>query len=71
MAFGACEIRQDGRPYCYTYSPFHQPIAQVEPGETVVIPTVDAFENKMTPEVEKFGDVFTYPFLNPQTGPIA
>ena len=63
------EIHQTG-PYRYTYSPFHPPIATVEPGETVVIHTVDAFENKMTPEVQHFVDVCTYPFLNPQTGPI-
>ena len=62
-------IRQPG-PYCYTYSPFHSPIGTVEPGETVEIHTVDAFENKMTPEVKRFADVCTYPFLNPQTGPI-
>ena len=29
------EIRQPG-PYCYTYSPFHPPIATVRPGETVL-----------------------------------
>jgi acetamidase/formamidase len=63
------EIRQEG-PYCYTYSPFHPPVATVKPGETVVIHTLDAFENKMTPEVERFSDICTYPFLNPQTGPI-
>jgi len=63
------EIRQEGL-YCYTYSPFHPPVATVKPGETVVIHTLDAFENKMTPEVERFSDICTYPFLNPQTGPI-
>ena len=31
------EIHQSG-PYCYTYSPFHPPIATVEPGETVCNP---------------------------------
>lgn len=31
---------------------------------------VDAFENKITPEVRAFADVCEYPFLNPQTGPI-
>ena len=44
------EIEQTGA-YCYTYSPFHPPIAKVTPGETVCIHTVDAFENKLTPEV--------------------
>ena len=63
------EIRQTG-PYPYTYGPHHPPIATVEPGERVVIHTLDAFENKMTPEVRCFADVCTYPYLNPQTGPI-
>lgn len=63
------EVRQPG-PYCYTYSPFHPPIATVKPGETICIHTVDAFENKMTPQVRRFADVCVYPFLNPQTGPI-
>ena len=67
---GIREIRQSG-PYFYTYSPHHPPIATVQPGETIAIHTVDAFENKMTPRVKKFADVCTYPFLNPQTGPIA
>ena len=63
------EIHQIG-PYCYTYSPFHKPIAQVEPGERVCIYTPDAFENKMTPQVEHMSDVLNFPFLNPQTGPV-
>ena len=63
------EIKQKG-PYCYTYSPFHPPIARVRPGETVVIHTVDAFENKMTPDVKSVADVLQFPFYNPQTGPI-
>jgi len=63
------EIKQPGA-YHYTYSPFHKPIATVKPGETIAIHTVDAFENKMTPDVKKFSDVCTIPFVNPQTGPV-
>lgn len=63
------DIRQKG-PYCYTYSPFHEPICAVQPGETVRIHTVDAFENKITPGVKHLSDVVQFPFLNPQTGPI-
>ena len=65
----ARDIRQTG-PYCYTYLPFYPPLATVKPASTVCIHTVDAFENKMKPEVNRFEDVCTYPFLNPQTGPI-
>ena len=58
MDHGIREIQQEG-PYCYTYSPFHPPIAMVKPGETVCIHTVDAFENKMTPDVKQLEDVCT------------
>ena len=41
------EIRQDG-PYQYVFSPYAEPIARVEPGETVAIYTEDAFESRIT-----------------------
>ena len=69
MDSGIREIHQQG-PYCYTYSPFHPEQARVKSGEKVCIHTVDAFENKTTPDVEVFSDICEYPFLNPQTGPI-
>jgi acetamidase/formamidase len=63
------DIKQTGE-YAYTYSPFHKPVARVEPGETVRIHTVDAFDNKMTRESDRASKVCNFPFLNPQTGPI-
>ena len=66
---GLREIRQPG-DYCYTYSPFYTPVAEVAEGEKVVVYTVDAFENKLNSPEDKFTDLCTYPFLNPQTGPI-
>jgi len=63
------EIRQTG-DYCYTYSPFYTPIAEVEPGEKVVVYTLDAFENKLNTPEDKASVLCNYPFVNPQTGPI-
>lgn len=59
-----------GREYPYTYSAEHQPIAKVDPGQTVRIHCVDCFENLLVEEDQKFSDVCEYPYLNPQAGPI-
>lgn len=63
------EIRQPGR-YCYTYSARHEPIAHVEPGETVVLYTLDAFDNRLNSPHDKCTEKCHFPYLNPQTGPI-
>lgn len=63
------EIQQPG-DYCYTYSPFYDPIAEVETGEKVVIYTVDAFENKLNAPEDKASKLCKFPFVNPQTGPL-
>ncbi len=62
-------IRQPG-PYAYTYTPALQPIASVAPGEVVTLLTVDAFENKLNSPADRCSQKCTFPFLNPQTGPI-
>ena len=41
------EIRQQG-PYHYVFSRYVDPIATVQPGETVAIYTDDAFESQIT-----------------------
>ena len=41
------EIRQVGS-YHYVFSRYVEPIARVEPGETVAIYTEDAFESRIT-----------------------
>ncbi len=64
------EIQQPGEP-SFTYGPFKTPIAEVEPGETVRIYTLDAFGNKITQPGEKPSELCKFPFVNPQTGPIA
>lgn len=63
------EIRQLG-DYVYTYGPNHKPVAEVEPGETITIYTVDSFENRITSRDTLPSKVLQLPFVNPQTGPI-
>lgn len=62
------EIRQTG-DHSYVFSPYHEAIATVQPGETFAVYTKDAFEDRMDSvdlkPTEVLGD-----YLNPQTGPI-
>lgn len=63
------EIQQAGE-HSFTYGPFNTPIAEVEPGETVRIHTLDAFGNNITQPGDKPSVLCKFPFVNPQTGPI-
>jgi acetamidase/formamidase len=62
------EIRQTGR-YHYVFSRYVDPIARVEPGETVALYTEDAFESRITRATDRPSEILG-PYLNPQTGPI-
>lgn len=62
------EIRQPGA-YSYAFSRYVEPVAHVQPGETVAIYTEDAFTGKITRETD-LPSVVRGPYPNPQTGPI-
>jgi amidase len=62
------EIRQPGS-YHYVFSRYVDPIARVEPGETVAIFTEDAFESRITKATDRPSEILGS-YLNPQTGPI-
>jgi amidase len=62
------EIRQRG-PYHYVFSRYTEPVARVQPGETAIIYTQDAFESRITRESDRPSEILG-PYLNPQTGPI-
>ncbi|MFQ6075375.1 MAG: acetamidase/formamidase family protein [Candidatus Bathyarchaeia archaeon] len=53
----------------YTISPSNKPTLTVEPGETVVVETEDAFTGQIKKPGDK-RDTITIPYPNPQTGPI-
>ena len=55
----------------YVYGPYAKPILTVEPGDIVVVETEDAFGGVITSEQDSPTAKLTFPFLNPQSGPIA
>ena len=56
--------------YHYTIGPYADPVLRVEPGDTVIVETLDAFEGKIISQDTKPSEVLVVPFLNPQSGPI-
>jgi amidase len=65
------EIRQPGERYNYTYSGAHTPIAEVGPGEKVVIYALDAFANRITQPDHKVSERCPQPYnVDPLTGPV-
>ena len=46
------EIRQPEADYSYVFSRYIEPVAHVQPGETVAIYTEDAFTGKITRETD-------------------
>lgn len=57
------------RPFPYAMGKYLEPIATVEPGESVEIFTEDAFEGRLTAEDQIPSEILGK-YLNPQTGPI-
>jgi amidase len=62
------EIHQKGS-YSYAFSRYVEPIAHIQPGESVVVYTQDAFESRITSETD-LPSAILGPYLNPQTGPL-
>ncbi len=58
------------KTYHYTIGPYAAPVLHVNPGDTVVVETQDAFEGKILSEDTRPSAVLEFPYLNPQTGPI-
>lgn len=66
----ALTIADQGR-FHYVYGPYAEPVLAVEPGAVVTVETHDAFEGKITSESDSPSALLNFPYLNPQTGPIA
>lgn len=62
---------EDQGAFHYVYGPYAKPVLEVEPGAVVTVETHDAFEGKITAESDKPSAILNFPYLNPQTGPIA
>ena len=56
--------------YLYTMGPYSEPVLHINPGDTVIVETRDAFEGKLITETDKPSEKLEVPFLNPQNGPI-
>lgn len=54
----------------YVIGPYKEPFATVKSGETIIIETLDAFENKIDSDNADISKIITLPYLNPLTGPI-
>ena len=55
--------------HTFVYGPYVKPIMTLEPGDTLVVDTEDAFSGKITSETDKPTEKLKHPFLNPQSGP--
>jgi amidase len=54
----------------YVIGPYQSPIANVKPGDTVQVSTLDAFANRISSTKADLSKVITLPYVNPCTGPI-
>lgn len=61
----------DQGAFHYVYGPYADPVVEVEPGAVVTVETHDAFEGKIRSESDTPSELLNFPYLNPQTGPIA
>lgn len=58
------------KTYHYTIGPYSDPVLHIKPGDRVTVETRDAYEGAITSEDDKPSEKLTFPFLNPQNGPI-
>ena len=56
--------------YIYTIGPYSDPVLEVDPGDTIIVETQDAFEGAIRSERDRPSELLRMPFLNPQAGPI-
>jgi amidase len=55
----------------FVYGPYANPVLEIDPGDVVAVETLDAFSGAIETEQDKPSDKLTFPFLNPQSGPVA
>lgn len=56
--------------YHYSLGPYSEPVLFIEPGDTVVVETLDAFGGKILDQTTKPSEVLEFPNVNPVSGPI-
>mgnify|MGYP006106634717 FL=1 len=63
-------IKNKNGDWAYVIGPYKQPVAKVDSGETFVVETMDAFENRIDSVDADITKIIQMPFVNPLTGPI-
>lgn len=63
-------IANEAGDWSYVIGPYKAPTATVKPGETIVVDTMDAFENKISSPDDDITKIIELPYVNPLTGPI-
>lgn len=56
--------------YRFTIGPYTEPVLEVDPGDTILVETQDAFEGKLIDEKTRPSQVLDRDFSNPSNGPI-
>lgn len=54
----------------YVYGPYSEPVMRIQAGDLVEVETLDAFGGAIKSESDLPSQVLTFPFVNPQNGPI-
>lgn len=57
------------KKFYYTYDGRHKPVLKLNPGDTLVTQTIDAFGNKVTASDQRASEIVHMPHVNDQTGP--
>ncbi|UCC41750.1 MAG: acetamidase/formamidase family protein [Candidatus Aminicenantes bacterium] len=57
------------KKYFYTYDAKHKPVLKLNPGDTLVTTTLDAFGNKISSADQLASEIIHLPKVNDQTGP--
>ena len=61
---------EDQQHHPCTIGPYSDPVLRVQPGDTVVVETQDAFGGRLVDETVKPSEALAFPNVNPQSGPI-
>ncbi len=65
------ELSEQRQPkFQYTIGPYSNPVLKIQPGDRVVVETVDTFGGAIRTELDLPTQKLRAPFLNPQCGPI-
>jgi amidase len=65
------ELSEDRQgEFQYTIGPYSNRVLQIEPGDRIIVETIDTFGGAIRTEVDLPTQKLCAPFLNPQSGPI-